>query len=75
LGSVSEYKIDDVVCTVVLDDAGAIKSEQIVFSAEMTIGGKAASVDYDLTLTYSQIGGVTITAPTDLSSYKEVEAE
>jgi hypothetical protein len=69
----SEYKIGDVVCTAVLDDAGAIKSEHIVFSAEMTAAGATASIDYDLTMTYSQVGNVTITAPTDLASYKEAQ--
>ncbi|MDR1247214.1 MAG: copper amine oxidase N-terminal domain-containing protein [Clostridiales Family XIII bacterium] len=69
----SEYKFSDIVCTAVLDDAGAIKSEHIVFSAEMTADGAAVSIDYDLTVAYSQVGSVTITAPTDLASYKEAQ--
>jgi hypothetical protein len=69
-----EYTISDIVCTATLDDTGALKSTRMVFSMEATVEDVSIDANYDVMTTYSQIGNVTITPPTDLSSYKEAAA-
>ncbi|MDR1616731.1 MAG: copper amine oxidase N-terminal domain-containing protein [Syntrophomonadaceae bacterium] len=69
------YEIGDIVCTVNLDDKGTLKNVQMVFLMNLAIEDTAVSVSYDLTVAYTRIGDVSITAPADLSSYKELEAQ
>ncbi|MDR2089438.1 MAG: copper amine oxidase N-terminal domain-containing protein [Clostridiales Family XIII bacterium] len=68
-------KMSDVECTVTLDDKGALKSIRTLFSTDLTVGDTKVSAAYDLTTDYTQIGGVSITAPADLASYKDLASE
>ncbi|MDR2088065.1 MAG: copper amine oxidase N-terminal domain-containing protein [Clostridiales Family XIII bacterium] len=68
-------KMSDVECTVILDDEGALKSIRTLFSTDLTEGDTKVSAAYDLTTAYTQVGGVSITAPADLASYKDSASE
>jgi hypothetical protein len=69
------YTLGDIVCTVTLDEKGALKDVKTVFSLDLILDGETATLAYDLTTSYTQVGGVNITAPADLSSYEELEPE
>ncbi|MDR2296055.1 MAG: copper amine oxidase N-terminal domain-containing protein, partial [Clostridiales Family XIII bacterium] len=67
------YAFGDAVCTTTLDAEGALKDIRIAFSLDLTIEDAITTLSYDLTTSYTRVGGVSITAPTDLSSYKDLD--
>jgi hypothetical protein len=81
LGSASaaieaNYKFDDVECAITLGDDGALKSVNMVFACEVAPedpDAEAMALDYNITMEYTQVGGVKITPPADLSSYEELK--
>ncbi|MDR1572039.1 MAG: copper amine oxidase N-terminal domain-containing protein [Clostridiales Family XIII bacterium] len=72
----AEYEIGDVAFTATIGDDGVLKEVAMKFLLSVAVAdGEPTSIDYDLTVSYTKIGDVSITAPTDLASYKELETE
>jgi hypothetical protein len=75
LPAAGSYTFGDIACTVTLDEAGALKDTKIAYSLDLITEDATATLSYDITTRYTQIGGVSITAPADLSSYKDLDLE
>lgn len=74
LGSDGSMEFGDFDIEVTLDDADAIQTMKMVFSAVITAQGQAVDCLAETTMDIEQIGGVTIDFPADLDSYVEIEA-
>lgn len=64
-----EVNIGDILFDVIIDSKNMLKSYHVIYEMTMTYMDETASIKMDMTLTVNSYNNVTITFPTDLSTY------
>ena len=68
----NDINVGDVKIEAVIGNDDLMKSIKMSFEMSMSLLGQNASIEYEISLDYKQIGNVTIEFPTDLDTYTEM---
>lgn len=72
-GAAEDMKIGSMDIKAFIDGSGNIKNTNITFAMDMTASGQEMSIDVDITMDITKIGGITVKLPTDLNTYVETD--